>query len=211
MCDCSNGCKSCSTAVCLPRGPKGPGLETVHYNSQRIPGTPANPGVTLTGTSYTIPAATGNARYEVTYVVDVLLADGEEVALQGWVTPAVGVDYQPDNECDRLVKIEDNLSTVWDASVNYVIGDKLWYRPTTSDTYQVYTALTNNIGVAPPTSVGVDWGVGVTAGKHTLNTTYFISNILLGDGDTFFIKGYTNTTLATPLSNGVIKISKIII
>lgn len=214
MCDCSNGCKSCSTAVCLPRGPKGPGLETVHYNSQRDPGTPANPGITLTGTSYTIPAATGNARYEVTYVVDVSLAEGEEVEIQGWVTPSVGADYQADTETDRKITLEENAFTLWDVAVNYSIGDVIWYRPTGSDRYHKYTALTNNIGVAPTTSIGVDWSTGVIASASRFTTTYFISNLLLSDGDTFFIKGFTTTTGGTgasPLKNGVIKISKIII
>ncbi len=211
MCDCSNGCKSCSTAICLPRGPKGPGLETVHYNSQRIPGTPANPGVTLTGSSYTIPAATGNARYEVTYVVNVIVTGGEQIDLEGWVTPSVGADYQADPECDRIISAAANLSTVWDTTVNYTIGDKLWYRVLTSDSYKVYTALTNNVGVIPTTSIGVDWSVGVDVDRSIFNTTYFISNLLLGDGDTFYMKGVSALTAAAPLNNGVIKISKIII
>lgn len=211
MCDCSNGCKSCSTAICLPRGPKGPGLETVHYNRQRTPGTPAIPGVTLTGTSYTIPAATGNARYEVTYVVDVKVGGGEQIDLQGWVTPSVGVDYQADAQCDRLINAAANSSTIWDVAVNYTIGDKLWYRALTSDSYKVYTALTNNVGVIPTTSIGVDWSVGVDVDRSSFNTTYFISNLLLGDGDTFYMKGVSALTAASPLLNGVIKISKIII
>jgi hypothetical protein len=122
MCDCTSGCTACSSAICLPRGPEGPGVRTVYYNSTRSPGAPTTPAITLAGSSYTVPLTEGIAKYEVLYVVDVTCAVSEEIQLSGWVNPVVGAAAEIDVDAKRFFT-PTLTGTSLEGTMTYFVSD----------------------------------------------------------------------------------------
>ena len=114
MCDCTNGCKACSSAICLPRGPQGPGLKTVYYNVTRVLGSANSPAIIPTNATFTVPVSTGNAKYEVVYYLHATLAASQEVQISAWHTPiSTGVPVEIDANAKRHVSSDSgNAGTI---------------------------------------------------------------------------------------------------
>ena len=156
--NCGGTCVECSSAVCLPRGPQGPGCEIVYYNTERQVGVPSDPALVATGTTYTVPVGTGIARYEIFYIVDSTIKKGGETQITGILTPNGGTAAEIDAATKRFHR---NSET-----------------PDNDITYED-------------------------------DITYFVSEVTMGDGDTFHIAAFS-TGVGHLLERGVIKITKLV-